>query len=202
MKDFKNTKQGIYRQIPLVDMLHPDYVQDMAEDHKKGSVDIVLVIKGEIYAIRVQGDGHYGELKPKKDALQKMWLKKSGVNVIDIWKHECSELFRKDKLTPKSVIEIAQSFQYQTNDIVISKQAQKKALRAGSKKAEEYYLAEAKKQDANSVKVYKEAGVQIKEMSSSEFKAWQDLAKKTSYKQFVADYPDGQRFLDLALAVD
>ena len=80
--------------------------------------------------------------------------------------------------------------------------AQKKALRAGSKKAEEYYLAEAKKQDANSVKVYKEAGVQIKEMSSSEFKAWQDLAKKTSYKQFVADYPDGQRFLDLALAVD
>ena len=80
--------------------------------------------------------------------------------------------------------------------------AQKKALRAGSKKAEEYYLAEAKKQDANSVKVYKEAGVQIKDMSSSEFKAWQDLAKKTSYKQFVADYPDGQRFLDLALAVD
>jgi TRAP-type C4-dicarboxylate transport system substrate-binding protein len=80
--------------------------------------------------------------------------------------------------------------------------AQKKALRAGSKKAEEYYLAEAKKQDANSVKVYKEAGVQIKEMSSSEFKAWQDLAKKTSYKQFVADYPEGQRFLDLALAVD
>ena len=80
--------------------------------------------------------------------------------------------------------------------------AQKKALRAGSKKAEEYYLAEAKKQDANSVKVYKEAGVQIKEMSSSEFKAWQDLAKKTSYKKFVADYPEGQRFLDLALAVD
>jgi TRAP-type C4-dicarboxylate transport system substrate-binding protein len=80
--------------------------------------------------------------------------------------------------------------------------AQKKALRAGSKKAEEYYLAEAKKQDANSVKVYKEAGVQIKEMSTAEFKAWQDLAKKTSYKQFVADYPEGQRFLDLALAVD
>ncbi|MBU26044.1 MAG: ABC transporter substrate-binding protein [Gammaproteobacteria bacterium] len=80
--------------------------------------------------------------------------------------------------------------------------AQKKALRSGAKKAEEYYLAEAKKQDANSVSVYKKAGVQIKEMSSSEFKAWQDLAKQTSYKKFVADYPEGQRFLDLALAVD
>jgi hypothetical protein len=128
-KDFEERKQGIYRQIPLVDLIHPDYVQDLAEDHQKGSVDILLIIKGEIYAVRVQGDGHYGELKPKKDALQKMWLKKSGVNVIDIWKHECSELFRKDKLTPKSVMEIAQSFQYQTNDIIISKQAQKKALR-------------------------------------------------------------------------
>jgi TRAP-type C4-dicarboxylate transport system substrate-binding protein len=80
--------------------------------------------------------------------------------------------------------------------------AQQKALRDGSKKAEEYYLEEAKKQDANSVKVYKEAGVQIKEMSKDEFQAWQDLAKETSYKQFVADYPEGQRFLDLALAVE
>lgn len=80
--------------------------------------------------------------------------------------------------------------------------AQKKALLDGAKKAEAYYLDEAKKQDANSVTVYKEAGVQIKEMTASEFQAWQDLAKETSYKQFVADYPEGQRFLDLALAVD
>jgi TRAP-type C4-dicarboxylate transport system substrate-binding protein len=80
--------------------------------------------------------------------------------------------------------------------------AQKKALLDGAKKAEAYYLDEAKKQDANSVKVYKEAGVQIKEMTASEFQAWQNLAKETSYKKFVADYPEGQRFLDLALAVD
>ena len=80
--------------------------------------------------------------------------------------------------------------------------AQKKALREGAKKAEEFYLTEAKKQDADSVRVFKEAGVQIKEMSKDEFQAWQDLAKETSYKQFVADYPEGQRFLDLALAVE
>ena len=126
--DFKDKKQGVYRQIPLVDLIHSDYVQDLAEDHKKGSVDIVLVIKNEIYAIRVQGFGHYGDLKSSKDALQKSWLIKTGVNVIDIWKHECKELFNKDKLTPKSVIEIVQSFEYQTKKIIISKQAQKKAL--------------------------------------------------------------------------
>tara|TARA_E500000178_G_scaffold269263_1_gene267108 strand:- start:68 stop:1093 length:1026 start_codon:yes stop_codon:yes gene_type:complete len=80
--------------------------------------------------------------------------------------------------------------------------AQKQALRAGAKKAEEFYLTEAKKQDADSVRVFKEAGVQIKEMTKDEFQAWQTLAKETSYKQFVADYPEGQRFLDLALAVE
>ena len=80
--------------------------------------------------------------------------------------------------------------------------AQKQALRAGAKKAEEFYLTEAKKQDADSVRVFKEAGVQIKEMTKDEFQAWQILAKETSYKQFVADYPEGQRFLDLALAVE
>ena len=80
--------------------------------------------------------------------------------------------------------------------------AQKQALRAGAKKAEEFYLTEAKKQDADSVRVFKEAGVQIKEMTKDEFQAWQNLAKETSYKQFVADYPEGQRFLDLALAVE
>ena len=81
-------------------------------------------------------------------------------------------------------------------------EAQQNALMEGAKKAEAFYLEEAKKQDANSVKVYREAGVQIKEMTTAEFQAWQDLAKETSYKAFVEDYPEGQRFLDLALAVE
>ena len=55
--------------------------------------------------------------------------------------------------------------------------AQKTALLAGAKKAEAFYLAEAKKEDAESVRVFKEAGVQIKEMTKDEFKAWQDPCK-------------------------
>jgi hypothetical protein len=69
-------------------------------------------------------------------------------------------------------------------------------------KAEAFYLEEAKKQDANSVRVFQDAGVQIKNMTVDEFQAWQNLAKETSYKAFVEDYPEGQRFLDLALAVE
>ena len=80
--------------------------------------------------------------------------------------------------------------------------AQQTALLEGAAKAEAFYLEEAKKQDANSVRVFQDAGVQIKNMTADEFQAWQNLAKETSYKAFVEDYPEGQRFLDLALAVE
>lgn len=126
-KEFKDKKQGIYRQISLLDLLHQDYIQDLAEHHRKGSVDIVLIIKTQIYAIRIQGDGHYGDFKSKRDALQKFMLTQSGINVIDIWKHECKELFSKDKLTKRSAIEIIQSITLQAPTI-ITKHAKDKVL--------------------------------------------------------------------------
>ncbi|MGH1405796.1 MAG: TRAP transporter substrate-binding protein DctP [Rhodomicrobiaceae bacterium] len=79
---------------------------------------------------------------------------------------------------------------------------QQAALRAASKKAEAYYLAEAKKQDAASVEVFKKAGVKIAKMTPEDFEAWRAIAKKTSYKKFVQDVPDGQELLDKALAVE
>lgn len=71
-----------------------------------------------------------------------------------------------------------------------------------AEKAEAYYLEEAKKQDAASAKVFADAGVEIAEMSAEDFDAWRKLAMETSYAQFVAEVPDGQALLDLALAVE
>jgi len=79
---------------------------------------------------------------------------------------------------------------------------QQAAIQAGAKKAEAFYLSEAKKEDAESVKAYQEAGVEIANMSDEEFKAWQDVAQKSSYVKFVEDTPDGQKLLDLALSVE
>ncbi|GAA6174361.1 TRAP transporter substrate-binding protein DctP [Sulfitobacter pacificus] len=79
---------------------------------------------------------------------------------------------------------------------------QQKALLDASAKAEAYYLEEAKKQDAESEKVFRDAGVEIAQMSSEDFDAWRALAQETSYKAFVADVPDGQQLLDMALAVE
>ena len=80
--------------------------------------------------------------------------------------------------------------------------AQKKALNDASAKAQAFYLAEAKKQDAASVDTFKKAGVEIKNMTPDEFKQWQDIAKQSSYKTFVEQTPDGQKLLDMALSVE
>lgn len=79
---------------------------------------------------------------------------------------------------------------------------QQTALLAAAEKAEAHYLEQAKLQDAASVDVFREAGVEIAEMTADDFAAWQALAQKTSYAAFVADVDGGQELLDMALAVD
>jgi TRAP-type C4-dicarboxylate transport system substrate-binding protein len=79
---------------------------------------------------------------------------------------------------------------------------QQEALLAASEKAEAYYLEEAKSQDANSVKVFEEAGVEIAYMTQEEFDEWRAIAQETSYKAFVDEVSDGQELLDMALAVE
>jgi TRAP-type C4-dicarboxylate transport system substrate-binding protein len=79
---------------------------------------------------------------------------------------------------------------------------QQSALLAAAEKAEAYYLEEAKLEDANSVDVFREAGVEIAKMTTDDFAAWQALAQETSYAAFVADVEGGQELLDMALAVE
>ncbi len=78
---------------------------------------------------------------------------------------------------------------------------QQEALTTASAKAEAYYLEEAKKEDAASITPFEKAGVEIAKMTPEDFEAWRTLAKETSYKAFVEEVPEGQRFLDLAAEV-
>jgi TRAP-type C4-dicarboxylate transport system substrate-binding protein len=79
---------------------------------------------------------------------------------------------------------------------------QQEALTAAAAKAEAFYLAEAKAEDAASVETFRAAGVEIAEMSQEDFDKWRALAMETSYAEFVAGYPEGQALLDKALAVE
>ena len=79
---------------------------------------------------------------------------------------------------------------------------QQAALLAGAVKAQAFYLDEAKKADAASAEKFKEAGVEIAEMSQADFDAWREVAKASSYKAFVEETEGGQQLLDMALAVE
>jgi TRAP-type C4-dicarboxylate transport system substrate-binding protein len=79
---------------------------------------------------------------------------------------------------------------------------QQQALLDASAKAEAFYLEEAKKQDAASEKVFRDAGVEIAQMSAADFEAWRALAQETSYADFVSEVEGGQQLLDMALAVE
>jgi len=79
---------------------------------------------------------------------------------------------------------------------------QQAALIAGAKKAQAYYLAEAKKADEASAAKFTAAGVKIAQMSPADFDAWREVAKASSYKKFVDETEGGQKLLDMALAVE
>jgi TRAP-type C4-dicarboxylate transport system substrate-binding protein len=79
---------------------------------------------------------------------------------------------------------------------------QQTALTEAGAKAEAYYLEEAKKEDADSAKVFADNGVEIAAMTAEEFDAWRALAQETAYKAFVEETPNGQELLDMALAVE
>ncbi|MCC2112039.1 MAG: TRAP transporter substrate-binding protein DctP [Hyphomicrobiales bacterium] len=80
--------------------------------------------------------------------------------------------------------------------------AQQDALLAAGKKAEEYFLGEAKKLDDKLVDAFKSAGVEVVEMSKDDYDAWLAIAKESSYKKFAEEVPGGKELIDAALAVE
>lgn len=72
---------------------------------------------------------------------------------------------------------------------------------AAGQKAEDYFFEEAKKLDNKMVDVYKEKGIEVATMNEAEYKAWLDIAKKTSYKKFAENVKGGDALLEKALSV-
>lgn len=79
--------------------------------------------------------------------------------------------------------------------------AQKKALNAASKKAEDYFELESKKLDDKFVETFKANKVEVVTMNAAEFDAWRAVAQKTSYKNFADKVPGGKELIEKALSV-
>lgn len=79
--------------------------------------------------------------------------------------------------------------------------AQKKALTAASKKAEDYFESESKKLDDKLVETFKANKVEVITLSDAEAAAWREVAKRTSYKEFSDKVPGGKELIEKALSV-
>lgn len=79
---------------------------------------------------------------------------------------------------------------------------QQAALMAAGEVAEGYFFEEAKKVDQEMIDVYKQAGVEVVEMTPEDYDAWLALAQDSSYKDFAANVPGGAELIQLALDVE
>lgn len=79
--------------------------------------------------------------------------------------------------------------------------AQKKALTAASKKAEDYFNGESKKLDDEMVQTFKKNKVEVVTLTDAEANAWRAVAEKTSYKDFGDKVPGGKELIQKALSV-
>ena len=80
-------------------------------------------------------------------------------------------------------------------------EAQKKAVLEAGKKAEAYFLNEAKDGDDKMIEAFKKAGVEVIEMSKEDYDAWLKVAEASSYKQFSEEVKGGDKLIEMALAV-
>ena len=78
---------------------------------------------------------------------------------------------------------------------------QQDALMAASKKAQDFFAAEALKLDDEMVKAFKDHNVEVVTMTPEEYDAWIAVAKESSYKQFAEEVPDGDKLIQEALSV-
>ena len=95
-------------QIQFKHLMNYEFVDDLSERQQKETVDIVLFSGFNPVCVRVQGGDHTGILKSARDTVQKQMLEWCNCIVVDLWFHDCPELF-KEKLNDESRREVREA---------------------------------------------------------------------------------------------
>ena len=95
-------------QIQFKHLMNYEFIDDLSERQQKETVDIVLFSGFNPVCVRVQGGDHTGILKSARDTVQKQMLEWCNCIVVDIWFHDCPELF-KEKLNDESRREVREA---------------------------------------------------------------------------------------------
>ena len=95
-------------QIQFKHLMNYEFIDDLSERQQKETVDIVLFSGFNPVCVRVQGGDHTGILKSARDTVQKQMLEWCNCIVVDVWFHDCPELF-KEKLNDESRREVREA---------------------------------------------------------------------------------------------
>ena len=95
-------------QIQFKHLMNNEFVDDLSARQQKETVDIVLFSGFNPVCVRVQGGDHTGILKSARDTVQKQMLEWCNCIVVDLWFHDCPELF-KEKLNDESRREVCEA---------------------------------------------------------------------------------------------
>lgn len=82
----------------------------------------------------------------------------------------------------------------------LNKRQQQVLVDAG-KKAQAYYEGRADAVNEEAIKSFRDHGKKVVTLSDADYNAWIEMARKSSYKRFSDDVPNGKKLIDDALAV-
>ena len=107
-------------QVPFKDLLDDDWKDTVTERQDKETLDIVVKLNPKnkadtdwnyIIVFRIQDNHHRGMHTQERDLVQKKTLEWNGHFVVDVWDHDCPNLFKEDK--EKAISEIKESISFE-----------------------------------------------------------------------------------------
>ena len=111
LKDLFGLKADYKIQVKFKDLLKGDWIDTVTDSQEKETLDIVITKNNKVIVFRIQDDHHRGMHTQERDLVQKKTLEWNDCYVIDVWEHDCPNLFKEDKIKAVSEIKEAISFE-------------------------------------------------------------------------------------------
>jgi len=111
LKDMYGESAEYTIQVSFRSLLNEEWQGTLTERQEKETLDIVVKTNLKTVVFRIQDAHHRGMHTAERDLVQKKTLEWNGHTVVDLWDHDCPELF-KEKKNAKSIAEVKESMSF------------------------------------------------------------------------------------------
>lgn len=94
LKEIYGDTAEYFIQYKFKDLLQGEWVDTVTERQEKETIDIVVKLPKKTIAIRIQDPHHTGRITEARDTVQRKTLEWNEVAVVDLWFHDCPELWK------------------------------------------------------------------------------------------------------------